>query len=104
MHPIIEFDAENQLLPVPRPQELDKSGSDLTFAAQVIDNQAQGLPAESLAATASTSMRPVRNSSRKRRNEHDEDRTCADCGLWISELTDLLCCDGPLCTEKVCIG
>ena len=47
MHPIIEFDAENQLLPVPlaRPQELDKSDSDLTFAAQVIDNQAQGLPA-----------------------------------------------------------
>ena len=52
MHPIIEFDAENQLLPVPRPQELDESGSDFTFAAQVIDNRAQGLSAESLAATA----------------------------------------------------
>ena len=88
MHPIIEFDAENQLLPVPRPQELDESGSDFTFTAQVIDNRAQGLSAESLAATASTSMQPVCNSSGKCRNEHDEDCTCVDCGLWISEPTD----------------
>jgi len=103
MHSIIEFDAENQLLPLPHPQELDESGLDLTFAAQVIDNRVQAPPAKSAAATASTSMRPVRNSSRKCRNDHDDDRTCVDCGLHISEPIDLLYCDGPLCTEKVCI-
>jgi hypothetical protein len=99
-HPI-ESDAGTHLLPVPRPHQPDQSGIDL-IAAPDTGNLPPAPPTNS-SATVPTSTRPVRTASRRRSNFLDDDRTCADCRLTILEV-DFLHCDGPLCTEKVCIS